>query len=125
MRTIATNLNDRSPLFLQGRQIGLRKNEASAAAGGFNNLQIIADIMHLNDCKTIEQVDAILSAISIQLGFDYFLYRGRFHTGGTHYVEQVVSNFDATWREKYDKQRYTEVDPTVAHALTSLCPLVW
>lgn len=87
--------------------------------------QLVSNIMHLNDCTTFHEVSTALSEISGALGFDSFLYGGRFFTGGTRYIEHVESNYNAAWREKYDKQRYAQIDPTVSHSLTSLCPLVW
>lgn len=89
------------------------------------NLQLITQIMNLDECKTVEKVSAALSEISISLGFDGFMYVSRFFTGGTQYVERVLSNYDPSWLEKYEKNHYTQVDPMVSHAMSSLCPLVW
>lgn len=81
--------------------------------------------MRLSDCKTFNQVHAALSEISGKLGFDAFLYSGRFYTGVTRYMEQVESNYDASWLERYDSQGYVQIDPTVSHAFASVCPLIW
>jgi len=125
MSAVTMELNDCAPRSLQGKVIPFRNRESGLAKSRFDHSQITADIMDLNDCTTIEQVDSTLSSITEKIGFDHFLYRGRFHTGGTHYVERIVSNYDAAWLEQYDRQCYAKVDPTVSHALTSLCPLVW
>ncbi|HYD80781.1 MAG TPA: LuxR family transcriptional regulator [Paucimonas sp.] len=90
-----------------------------------DSLQLVTDIMRLNDCKTFGQVNSALFEISSKLGFDAFMYGGRFHIGGTRYVERIASNYNASWLEKYETQRYAHIDPTVSHALSSLCPLVW
>ena len=125
MSAVKMELTNGGPRSLPGKVIPFRSQESGVAKGRFDHLQITDDIMDLNHCTTIEQVRSTLSSITAKVGFDQFLYRGRFHTGGTHYVERVVSNYDAAWREQYDRQGYTAVDPTVSHALTSLCPLVW
>ena len=94
-------------------------------ASNYDNQQLVAQIVHLNDCKTFNQVHMALSDISNKLGFDSFLYSGRFYTGDTRYIEHTESNHNPCWREKYHRQRYDQIDPTVSHALNSLCPLVW
>ena len=87
--------------------------------------RLTTDILRLNECQTIEQVNTALSVISHTLGFDAFLYRGRFQTGGTRFVEQVASNHSPSWRRRYEEAAYAQIDPTVAHACISLSPLVW
>lgn len=90
-----------------------------------DNNQLTTEILNLAACTTFEQVNTALYAISDALGFDAFLYRGRFQTGGTRFVEQIESNYNPSWRQRYDKQFYVQIDPTVSHACTSLSPLVW
>lgn len=87
--------------------------------------QLVSSIFELNNCTTCGQVHAALAQISGALGFDGFLYSGRFFSGGTRYIEHIESNYSASWRERYDKQRYAQIDPTLSHALSSLCPLIW
>jgi LuxR family transcriptional regulator, quorum-sensing system regulator LasR len=125
MSTVTTQSGDHAGPSLQVGDIAFKNRQTDAAIGRFGDSQIFADIMDLNLCTTVAQVNETLSAISARIGFDFFHYRGQFHTGGTRYIEKIVSNYDSTWRERYDKQGYTEVDPTVAHAFTSLCPLIW
>jgi LuxR family quorum-sensing transcriptional regulator LasR len=120
-----TELNDGAACCLHGNRITFGTEEPSPAASHFGSSQLVADILDLTDCTTMEQVDAMLSAITAKVGFDYFQYHGRIRIGGTHYVERTVSNVDPAWCEKYDSRGYTKVDPAVSHAMTSLCPLVW
>ena len=37
----------------------------------------------------------------------------------------LLGNYAPAWRERYASANYLNVDPTVAHALTSTRPLVW
>lgn len=87
--------------------------------------KLLVDVLRLNDCKTFEQVHARLHHLCRQLGFDSFLYGGRFSSGGGRQSERILSNYDESWRRQYDKSGYVRLDPTVAHAETSLQPLVW
>lgn len=87
--------------------------------------KILAEAMQLNDCKTSEQVHSVLLHLSNQLGFDAFLYGGRFNIDGTRQVDKVESSYGKSWRHQYDEFGYVRIDPTVSHAVTSLRPLVW
>lgn len=95
-----------------------------AQDAAFDNAQLTTDILDLNGCVTFEQVDAALLSITGKLAFDNFLYRGRFQTGGTRFVEQIVSNHHPAWRRHYEDQ-FAQIDPAALHACTSLSPLVW
>lgn len=87
--------------------------------------QLTNEILRLDTCTSFEQVHTALLSISASLGFDAFLYRGRFQTGGNHLVEHIESNYPCAWRKRYDKERYDQIDPAVAHACASLSPLLW
>jgi LuxR family quorum-sensing transcriptional regulator LasR len=99
--------------------------KAVSCKNDIDNNQLTSAILDLDACTTFEQVNTALFTISDQLGFDAFLYRGRFQTGATRFVEQVESNYCPTWRQRYDKQFYVQIDPTVSHACSSLSPLLW
>ncbi len=90
-----------------------------------DGLQMTTDILRLNECATIEQIHAALAEICARLGFDGFLFSGRYQTGGTRFVEQAMSNNSQAWRQRYDAQGLLDADPTFAHARTSISPLVW
>jgi LuxR family transcriptional regulator, quorum-sensing system regulator LasR len=87
--------------------------------------QLTTEILQLDTCSTFEQVHKALLSISARLGFDTFLYRGRFQTGGSRSVEHVESNYNPSWRQRYDAARYVQIDPTISHACSSICPLIW
>ena len=95
------------------------------ATNDIDNNLMTTEILNLDACTTFEQVNTALYAISDQLGFDAFLYRGRFQTGGTRFVDKIESNYNPSWRQRYDTQSYVQIDPTVSHACSSLSPLVW
>lgn len=92
---------------------------------GFDNDKLISDIMKINACETSEKIRESLLEIIHKLGFDFFLYGGRFCTGNTQYVERIESNYNVDWLKTYKKQHYSKIDPIVSYALDSICPLVW
>ena len=90
-----------------------------------NSRQLTSEILELDTYSTFEQVHKALLSISAGLGFDAFLYRGRFQSGCVRLVEHIESNYNPSWRQHYDKEHYVQVDPTVQHACSSLSPLIW
>jgi LuxR family quorum-sensing transcriptional regulator LasR len=90
-----------------------------------DGLQLTTDILRLNECTSCEQIHDALAAICATLGFDGFLFGGRYQTGGTRYVEQIVSNYSPSWRARYQDPDFIHADPTFDHARTSISPLVW
>lgn len=85
----------------------------------------IDDILRLNACSTVAQVNSTLERLTAKLGFDYFEYRGRFNIDGARHLDQVITNYNPLWRQRYDSQAYQQCDPAVLHAAVSLRPLVW
>lgn len=90
-----------------------------------DRFELFDDIMQLNDCSTADQVRTSLDRLCTRLGFDAFLYGGRFCTDGTRTVERIESTYSERWRDRYEKLSYAQVDPTVLHTLISLKPLIW
>lgn len=104
---------------------GERKLQVGAAGGRLDAPGLADEIMRLNGCASVEQVKAMLAEISSRLGFEAFLYAGRFHAGGTRYKDEIVTNYSDRWLQRYEQQGYIHVDPTFLHARDSLSPLVW
>ena len=86
---------------------------------------LLSDALKLNECQTSQQVNDALVDIVQQLGFDCFLYGGRFNVDCGVEVEHIESNYKPVWREYYLAQEFSQIDPTVLHSVTSLRPLVW
>lgn len=98
---------------------------AAPATRRIDGLQLTTDILLLNECTSCDQIQDALADICAALGFDGFLFGGRYQTGGTRYVEQVATNYSPAWRHRYEELGMVDADPTFAHARTSICPLVW
>ena len=86
---------------------------------------LLDEVLRLNDCKTFAQINATLHRLSKKLGFDTFLYGGRFSLDGPRPSERIETSYDDNWLAKYAKSDYVHLDPVVSHAETSLQPLVW
>jgi LuxR family quorum-sensing transcriptional regulator LasR len=119
------------PLLIEDRataDMGVRTSVATAMPLSHgdtpDNMLLTADILALNDYATLGQVNAALTTISGQLGFDGFLYRGHFQGAGKRFTEHIESNYPASWRQQYDKE-FVQLDPTVLHACSALSPLIW
>ncbi|MGP1665447.1 MAG: LuxR family transcriptional regulator [Rhodanobacter sp.] len=79
----------------------------------------------ISQLETEEQIKSILTQITAQMGFDHFLYGGRFVIGPLHHTDRVLSNYPSEWRALYDQQGLMGVDPVVTHCMQKLTPLLW
>lgn len=98
---------------------------APGQAFALDSAHFLTEVLRLESCQSMAQVHELLSFLSRKLGFDAFLYGARFFPDGHTPVETVVSSYDAPWREKYDRDGYSLIDPTVAHSMSSVTPLIW
>lgn len=67
---------------------------------------------------------ALLQASS-QLGFEYCAYGIRVPLPISQPRVHMLNNYPKDWRQQYTRQNYLACDPTVAHALSSIEPLIW
>lgn len=66
-----------------------------------------------------------LASAARDLGFDYCAYGMRAPLPLSSPKTLVLSNYAAAWQERYARENYVAVDPSVAHGLKSIQPLVW
>ena len=66
-----------------------------------------------------------LSGLAADLGFEYCAYGMRMPLPLSNPKMVLLSNYSAAWQERYVKQNYLAQDPTVAHGLRSVLPLIW
>ena len=81
----------------------------------------------LQSCSTVEELHATTTAISKQLGFEYFLYGVQINTSLTRPYQFILNGYSKQWREHYIEMNYQEVDPTVRHCITNrrVVPITW
>ncbi|MBQ5950010.1 autoinducer binding domain-containing protein [Massilia sp. ST3] len=68
---------------------------------------------------------AVLAAAARELGFDYCAYGMRLPLPLSNPATVMVNNYPQAWQARYAAAGYLAVDPTVAHGVASLDPLVW
>lgn len=75
--------------------------------------------------QTEEQLFAVLEAAARSLGFDYCAYGLRMPLPLTNPKTYLRNNYSSAWQQRYAEQNYLASDPTVAHGMQSVLPLVW
>jgi LuxR family transcriptional regulator len=59
------------------------------------------------------------------LGFEYCAFGMRTPLPLSNPKIMMVNNYSAEWQQRYAKENYLAVDPSVAHGLKSVLPLIW
>jgi len=67
----------------------------------------------------------VLSRLARDLGFEYCAYGRRSPLPISNPKVYMVNNYSPEWQQRYQKENYVAIDPTVAHAVKSVQPLVW
>lgn len=75
--------------------------------------------------KSETDVMAVLTRAARELGFDYCAYGIRLPFPLTRPKFHLLNNYPKEWQQRYADRQYMTIDPTVAHALRSVLPLVW
>jgi LuxR family quorum-sensing transcriptional regulator LasR len=82
----------------------------------------VSELLHQ---ETASSWGEVLFALGRQHGFDKFMFgmSGSRHSRLDNAF--VQTNYPQQWRERYDAERFANVDPVVSHCMTSTLPLVW
>ncbi|WP_026354205.1 helix-turn-helix transcriptional regulator [Massilia niastensis] len=76
-------------------------------------------------CKDASDWSELLFKLARGQGFDRVLY-GVVGSRHTRFESAFLrSNYSPEWRERYDRNGFAYVDPTVGHCLASTLPIVW
>lgn len=67
----------------------------------------------------------VLSTAAAELGFDYCAYGMRMPLPVSNPKMYLMNNYPTAWQERYAKEKYLAIDPTVAHGMRSVSPLIW
>lgn len=73
----------------------------------------------------IESLYRECRAVAEHLGFSYFLFGTRLPVPLDKPCQLILSGYPASWRSRYDEQRYMLIDPILAHAVNSVLPVEW
>lgn len=79
----------------------------------------------LAEAKTESAFLAVLTQAAKDLGFEYCAYGMRLPLPFSNPKIVMLNSYPQAWQEQYARENYVKIDPTVAHAMTSLKPLVW
>lgn len=83
---------------------------------------LLLDLMQAEDAP---QWSSTLFSIARGLGFDQVLF-GVVNSRHARFESAFLrSNYSEEWRERYDRNGFAYVDPTVGHCLESTVPIVW
>lgn len=66
-----------------------------------------------------------LAQASSVLGFEYSAFGMRMPLPVSKPKFLMANNYSSAWQERYAKENYLAIDPTVAHGLQSVLPVVW
>lgn len=66
-----------------------------------------------------------LSSAARELGFDHCAYGMRAPLPLSNRKVVLLNNYSQAWQQRYNDEQYLAVDPTVAHGIRSVLPLVW
>ena len=82
-------------------------------------------LLELMQAKDASKWSASLFTIARGLGFDQVLF-GVVASRQSRFESAFLrSNYSENWRERYDRNGFAYVDPTVSHCLSSTVPIVW
>jgi len=79
----------------------------------------------LMGARSDEDFFTALVGAARELGFDYCAFGMRAPLPLSNPKTLVLSNYHPAWQERYARENYVAVDPTVAYGLKSVQPLVW
>lgn len=79
----------------------------------------------LATATTEAELFRVVASVAQRLGFEYWAYGMRMPLPLSNPKMFFANNYPREWQEKYVKENYLAVDPTVAHGLRSVRPLVW
>lgn len=79
----------------------------------------------LLSAQTQEEFFTALSGAAINLGFEYCAYGMRVPLPVSNPKMLMLNNYSANWQDRYAQENYLALDPTVAHGMKSVMPIVW
>jgi LuxR family transcriptional activator of conjugal transfer of Ti plasmids len=90
-------------------------------------LSVDALLDSLRNARRPEEFSAVLTKITIEIGFDFFAYAniGACIHGRDGEPATYLSNMPAAWMSRYIGERYYEVDPVLQTALRVSLPFQW
>lgn len=79
----------------------------------------------VSECQSIDECLSLMVEFAQVLEFDCVAYGVRMPFNITQPKTVLVNNYPEIWQQTYAENNYLEKDPTVAHALRSVLPVVY
>ncbi|VVD92020.1 Transcriptional activator protein LasR [Pandoraea aquatica] len=79
----------------------------------------------LQNASDFDVLQALLPSLCSALGQRYFSYRGHFALPDGRFATPRLGNLPRVWQQRYDAQRYDNVDPVLSLAARQLTPVEW
>lgn len=79
----------------------------------------------LSKAASEAEIFALLSGLASEIGFSYCAFGMRMPLPVSQPKLFIINNYSTAWQQRYQLEDYISVDPTVAHGLRSVMPLVW
>ncbi|AXF86705.1 Transcriptional activator protein AnoR [Ephemeroptericola cinctiostellae] len=75
--------------------------------------------------KDEHELLVLLASATQELGFDHYSYGVRLPLPKSQPKTLIFSNYSKRWYQRYVRENYVGIDPTVQHGLRSVLPLQW
>lgn len=75
--------------------------------------------------KSQEEFFQALTVAALEVGFEYCAFGLRFPLPLSRPQVFMLNNYSSAWQQRYVDGNYLHCDPTVAHAKTSVKPVIW
>jgi LuxR family transcriptional regulator, quorum-sensing system regulator SolR len=79
----------------------------------------------LSTAKDDDEIACVLTRAARELGFDYVAYGIHVPIPVTRPKTVILGNYPDAWRERYLRENFVAIDPTVSHGKRSVMPLIW
>ncbi len=79
----------------------------------------------LLNSQSEDDFQRVLATAAQDLGFEHFSYGMRLPLPLSNPKTLMFNNYPLAWQQRYAQENYLAIDPTVAHGLKSVMPLVW
>ncbi|WP_229427375.1 helix-turn-helix transcriptional regulator [Massilia atriviolacea] len=79
----------------------------------------------LMTASTDDAFATLLALAARELGFEYCAFGMRMPLPLSNRKLFMANNYPTAWQQRYGEANYLTVDPTVAHGIKSVVPLVW
>lgn len=82
-------------------------------------------IQTISTAHTKAEFFKALSRAAVDLGFEKCAYGMRAPLPISEPRVIMINNYPASWQERYAENNYLAIDPTVAHGMKSVLPIIW